>query len=219
MFARSFAAHLTNGDYLTADYCEALYEAGLRSMMVSAYPPDGVECTDALLHQVIAASAARFGLPYKIIDECHGDVCAQIPFRDMQITLQARNFGQGTNGRGEVLAYDRGGTVSVPTFSQRTSPCFRPFLELQVECDGTVMPCCNLRSDVSAHSGCAITRLTPESDILDVWGSEAFANWRRSMLDFSPKSPPCSGCAMHVLDDSDDNRMAVEQLSLLYASR
>lgn len=209
----------TNGDYLTADYCEALYGAGLRSMIVSAYPPEGAGCTSALLHQLIETSAARIGLPYKIIDECDGDICAQVEFRDMQVTLQARDFVRGENGRGEILSYDRGGTVPVSTPYQRVSPCFRPFLELQVECDGTVMPCCNLRSDVPAHAGCAITRLTPETDLLEVWSSEAFTNWRRSMLDFSPKAPPCSGCRMHVLSDSDENRIAVEQLRQLYASR
>jgi len=208
----------TNGDYLNQGYCEDLYAVGLRSMVVSAYPAETRSYSGVELRHLAEQSAARLGLPYKVVDECEGEVCIRILFGDMNLTLQARDYTQVTNGKGEILAYDRGGTVPLAVAYQRVSPCFRPFLELQVECDGTVMPCCNLRSDVEVHSGCAITRLTPETDILEVWGGKAFSRWRQSMLNYEPKSSPCAGCAMHVLGDTPDNRLAVKQLRQLYSS-
>jgi hypothetical protein len=209
----------SNGDYLTRDYCDELYDAGVRSLIVTVYLADNARYTDAEMLTRLVERAGLLGLPFRFTFATAGEYSVAVAYRDMELVFRARDYTAGHNGQGESITFDRGGTVAAADPFERTSPCFRPFLDLQIEWDGTVMPCCNLRSDIPAHAGSVVAKLTPETDILETWAGKMFEGGRQDLLSFGPKAAPCHACSMHVLADTPANRQAVAEMAGIFAPR
>ena len=69
---------------------------------------------------------------------------ARASFRDLDFIMRSVNIQSNPSNRGSSL--DTNADL------RRTQPCLRPFDELQIECDGTLMPCCELRSNYADPS-------------------------------------------------------------------
>ena len=120
---------------------------------------------------------------------------------DLDFIYRAYNFG-GT-AKGVPVRQDRGQSLTVNETVRRTAPCIRPFDEMQIETDGTMMPCCNFRSDVQSHKQYAIGKLTAESDLFAAWTSENYVAWRKGLVTNALKTGACASCAYGVPDEDD----------------
>ena len=89
-------------------------------------------------------------------------------------------------------------------------PCLRPFDELQIECDGTLMPCCELRSDHAEHQPYRMGRLRPGDSLVEAWASATYVAWRKALFSFEPKQRPCTTCGNPSLPDTAKSRQAIE---------
>ena len=77
---------------------------------------------------------------------------------------------------------------------RRTSPCIKPFREFTIYSDGLVQPCCEAFHD-SAVTLVEIADLHKAS-IFEAYSSRQMANFRRHLIDFSPKSGICASCTV-----------------------
>lgn len=101
----------SNGDYLTKEYLQELYEAGLRSLNLQVYLSGQEErFLDkeilARMHEMLQ----KLDLPYEITADypTHWHE-AELHYRDMKIRLYARNFSENGCDRGETIKKLGGG--------------------------------------------------------------------------------------------------------------
>lgn len=181
----------TNGDYLTRDYLDALRDAGLNKLCVQTYLGDNVRYDDAKMRARQNQQVERLSLTARpILDEPGVRLWSAADYPGMVVTFDARNFDE--------IGVDRGGLVQLRCEHRRTSPCFVPFTSLYIDVDGSIVPCCNIRSDVDAHKQYVVTKLVPgQVSIFDAY--IALADWRASLLQYGPKAAPCDTCAYEAL--------------------
>lgn len=194
----------TNGDYLDRDYLEAIHDAGCRNIFCTAYLKEGAPYQDAVAVATVEDRLRRLGVAFEWVSQQPGvQVLARASFRDMNFVMRSVNFQAG--------ASNRGGSLNGNGDFRRISPCLRPFDELQVECDGTLMPCCELRSDHAEHRPYRMGRLRPGDSLVAAWASESYVAWRRAMFSLAPKNGPCMTCINQSLPDTAESRQVVEQ--------
>lgn len=198
---KSFVYIHTNGDYLNRSYVDELQTAGVGGMRASAYSPK--EIFDPLeMEALLRDRVDRLGFPYAMgawDNIIYADVNTG---GDMAFTYAATDFLRERNGT--VAASSRGGALGINGSYERVSPCVTPFREFHVEWDGTVMPCCHLRSDVQAHRGAQMTKLTSDSNIFEEWSKGAFVDWRRQMIRAGRKAGPCLTCNFNEIPEKQE---------------
>ena len=91
----------------------------------------------------------------------------------------------------------------MPERRVREAPCDRPFGELSVSWDGTVLPCCQFFSDSREHDRYRVGSLA-ESSLAELFASATMASWRRSLLTYGPKGGPCATCADGDIDGTPE---------------
>lgn len=189
----------TNGDYLNPGYFDALHRAGLHELFVTVYLGENERYTDELMHERVFARLKAYGFPYRVVQVRPGLIFTRIetPF-PMKVLVRGVNFDDPviTNGVPEVN--DRGGFIERTVPYTRRSPCLAVFSELQVELDGTVMPCCNFRGDIPDQRRYAVGKIGVDGDMFEVWAGAALAEWRRKLFLFGEKDPPCASCTYSV---------------------
>ncbi len=200
---RAHSKIYTNGDYLTADYIEALREAGLREMMATVYLGDEQKYDPDLMAERFRARLAALGLPYQMMVEEPDYRLARIECGPgLGVFYRGKNFEKPIGDDGKIQSWDRGGSVEGLSTYQRRSPCLVVFNEMHVEMDGTVVPCCNIRTDNPEHRAYKIGRIGEDGSVFDVWCNAAMAEWRRRLLSFGPKEPPCQSCSFAVVKET-----------------
>jgi iron-sulfur cluster protein/radical SAM family protein len=193
----------TNGDYLNRSYLEAIYEAGCRNIFWTAYLKEGAAYDDASAVATIEDRLRRLEVPYEFVLVQPGvQVVARVSLRGMDFLVRSLNF--------QARASNRGGCLGTYADGARVQPCLRPFDELQIECDGTLMPCCELRSDYPEHRGCRMGRLQAGASLVEAWASESYVAWRKALFSFEPKQGPCTTCGNPSLPDSPEARQTIE---------
>jgi len=193
----------TNGDYLDRCYLEAIYDAGCRRLFCTAYLKEGPPYDHAAAMATVQHRLERLDVPYQWVALHPGlRVVARAAFRDMDFVMRSVNFQSNPS--------NRGGSLDTNADLIRTQPCLRPFDELQIECDGTLMPCCELRSDYADHQSCTLGRLRPGDSLVAAWAGETYAAWRTALFSFEPKRRPCTTCTNPSLPDTVDSRQTVE---------
>jgi MoaA/NifB/PqqE/SkfB family radical SAM enzyme len=206
---RALAPHVsvliqTNGDYLDRLYLEAIHDAGCRNIFCTAYLKEGVPYCDATAVATIEDRLRRLQLPFEFVSVQPGiQAVARASFRDMTLIMRAFNF--------QASASNRGGLLAMNADVVRVQPCLRPFDELQIECDGTLMPCCELRSDHPDHRACRVGKLRPGDSLIEAWSSAAYRAWRKALFSFEPKQQPCTTCGNPSLADTAESRRLVAE--------
>lgn len=191
----------TNGDYLTRDYLDALYEAGLRSMNVQIYLGNDERYDHARMRAKLAKVASTLRLDAEVVRDSQDEWLEhRALYQDMQLRVYARNFER--NGS------NRGGTVPVRMHYRRLSPCYSPVNHVYVDYTGKMMPCCNLRSDVETHQDAVVGDLSSGDDLFSVYGGAALASWRAALVGFGAKSGHCASCAFAAIADTPEARLA-----------
>jgi MoaA/NifB/PqqE/SkfB family radical SAM enzyme len=176
----------TNGDFLTRDYLYALYIAGLNELQIQTYLGNDERWDEQAMLKRQAQQLGKLGLKIERIG------CAVYGMRHqhktdypgMDVWVDARNF--------DAIGTDRGGLLPIRQEEPRTAPCLVPFSALYIDWNGSVMPCCNLRSDVPEHQQYVACRLQDGFSIFDAF--VALHSWRKSLMRFGPKAAPCATC-------------------------
>ena len=194
----------TNGDYLNDETLARAAKAGLRRLYLQLYLAEEDEFTPEVVGELAERMKKRV---------------PSVRFRAARATRDWIGYA-GRHGRMEILMYARdfraGGVnrcgLRLTERYRRISPCFRPFTDLYIDYDGSVMPCCNLRSDHPDHAASVWGKLdaTPGA-VFRVFSGAAAANWRRRLVNFSPKDFPCDDCRFDVTADTRVNRMRAKR--------
>jgi MoaA/NifB/PqqE/SkfB family radical SAM enzyme len=201
----------TNGDYLTRGYLEDLHAAGLRSLNIQIYLANQERYDHERMRAKLMKAIAALGLNAVIVrDEPGVWLEATALSADMRIRLYARNF--------DVNGCNRGDTVPIEVAARRTSPCLSPFYHVYIDYNGSVMPCCNLRSDVPSHATAVVANLHQRPDLFLVYAGQTLASWRRSLVGFEPKGGHCAGCSFVPFADTVEHRAVHDALAATAAS-
>jgi len=140
-------AHLfanTNGDFVSAATLDELAAHGLDELKIMHYLPDGERFTTAAAQ----AGCEKF-LKQRAMMATVGKVYSdQLIFYNvhhprLRVSLRSESY----SARGT----DRGGLVPGLSSVQRGHGCRAPAKELNIDFDGSVVPCCNIRSDAPSH--------------------------------------------------------------------
>ena len=87
----------------------------------------------------------------------------------------------------------RGETVPLAVDYVRTERCLKPFTSMYIDYNGSVMICCNLRSDIKQHDigymGNAF-----ETPIKQIWNGDRYLSWRKHHQFNGPKEGACRSC-------------------------
>lgn len=175
----------TNGDYLDRDYLHEIYVAGCRHIHAT-FHVEPSQYDDAGAAALLAKRLALLQYPYTINPVSRGVLAMIAVAPDLEFSYQINDFARVVDG--DPVRKDRGQALAPNAALRRTAACVIPFSELQVEVDGTLMPCCHLRSDVPSHRGYALGRLTPGDDLFAAWSNAGFVTWRRSLATKGPRS-------------------------------
>ena len=79
----------------------------------------------------------------------------------------------------------------------RSQPCKQPFNNMYIDYNGSVMVCCNTRSDVPDNEN-AIMGSVYSNKLWDIYKSERYRYWREHLNNNEPKSGICQKCKIDV---------------------
>jgi radical SAM protein with 4Fe4S-binding SPASM domain len=199
----------TNGDYLHREYLEELKDSGLNRLRVQTYLGNKTKFSDTRILTRMSRQLNRLGFPYEFTMVSPGvRYMAKVRVRGMEVTVDARNF--------DVIGVDRGQTIALPQTYNRVSPCLVVFQHLYIDYDGSIVPCCNIRSDEPRHKQYVVDKLVDGKTIFEVYANSSLADWRRSLLTYGKKKPPCDTCSYEALPDNADLRATTNAIALRY---
>ena len=148
-----------------------------------AYLNNGQEPTAANFLNVMVPRLIKLGLPWKFV-ECNS---AEVEVPGLHITYWFEEFLKtGTY---------RGGSLTTGDIIDRKSPCTIPIRAVYVDYDGSMVPCCDIRSDFEKHKNFIVYKLTPENSIFEGYANSRLVEWRRELTRFGDKKFPCNGCS------------------------
>ena len=175
----------SNGDYLNKEYLDEIGDAGLMVIKWQYYLKEDEEFNADNIVEKMKANVKRLNLEYSNIKTSKTCVSMKIKHKIIDIEYVATDFREFGCNRGDTLttieAYDR------------KSPCYIPFGALYVDYNGSVMPCCNLRSDIKEHEKYIMGDAKHES-LAEIFTSKRMVNLRRMLLGNDKKPAPCDTC-------------------------
>lgn len=178
----------SNGDYLNADYLTALEAAGLNRLFIDVYIPDdetySVEVGFKFLHKL----SQRINRSHTVLGTTP-EVYCQLESDKMVINAIVRNSASLKS----IDMSDRGGLMENARKATRTSPCYSPFKHLVIDWDGSIVLCCQVRSDSPSHQDVVFGKIGVDGlGLVDAY--VRLAEWRNSLKAFGPKQGPCASC-------------------------
>ena len=209
---RAFIYLNTNGDYLDADYLDELERAGVNQITVTLHAAPGATYDDEGMERRFAIFRRRTGLVLTLREQQPGLARREDGHHgELEVIVWARNFS--------IVGVDRAGLVEMPERRVRQAPCDRPFGELAISYDGTVLPCCQFFADSDEHLEHKVGSLA-DSSLAELFASATMATWRRGLLTYGPKGGPCATCADGDIDGTPEQIAERERLQIeLVASR
>jgi MoaA/NifB/PqqE/SkfB family radical SAM enzyme len=198
----------TNGDYLDGEAVERAYSAGLRSLNIQIYLKEERDFSLARAKALAEKKKKRIScVDFRVRRVREDWVDYYGRFKDMKIRMQARDFRKlGVNKAG----------LSVSPPVTRVSPCLQPFTSVFINHEGSVVPCANVRSDIPEQEHCRLGRVdASDGAVFRVFSGRKVIAWRRRIIGFGPKLPPCGGCNWTPIPDNPLNRRYSRQKEFL----
>lgn len=190
----------TNGDYINMDLLGELYNAGLRSLNIQLYLANDEKYEHNAIKNRATHTLKRIPLPSSVVIDNEGEwYQLQLEYKDMSIKMYGRNFA--------INGTSRGDQVDIHKNYIRTSPCIMPFWSIYIDFNGSVMPCCNLRSDIPSHIGYRSGQLGVDGNLFEIYASKRSATFRSSLLNEEPKKGVCSNCHFALENVNDVYRI------------
>jgi radical SAM protein with 4Fe4S-binding SPASM domain len=185
----AFLSMNTNGDYLNREYLRSLEFAGLDELKVMHYQPNGSSYSTAEAERQCTRTASRLRVELELLHLVPNE---EVSYRGafgqaLQLSLHAENY----NVTG--LGCDRGGTITTLSRLRRERPCIAPRHEVNIDFDGSLMPCCNMLSDIPSHTPYILGNIADDTLIDLFYGSKA-TSIKDAVASPSPSLPPCRYC-------------------------
>tara|TARA_R100000005_G_C4983019_1_gene192195 strand:- start:692 stop:1564 length:873 start_codon:yes stop_codon:yes gene_type:complete len=181
----------TNGDYVTKDYIEELRDCGLNELFIQQYLANDELYDHEKIKSKMLKKMNFLGLEYDVITDIPNHrIEYDIKISGITVHLRARNFSiEGTARTKKVL-----------TFNDeyiRTQSCKQPFNNMYIDYNGSVVVCCNTRSDIPEHENGVMGNIQDQK-LWDIYSSNRYDYWREHLKDDSPKSGICEKCKIDV---------------------
>jgi hypothetical protein len=197
----------TNGDYLNSEYIYALAEAGVSRLWIDTYVDDEADYNFEIAHAAHAKLLKRIKLSGKLTGD-EGEYVYDIPHPTMEITNHIRNVKT-------MIAFDlsdRGGLIQIARKTVRQSPCYAVYKHLVIDWDGSVVACCQLRSDSPQHKKTVFGQIGSQGlDLVTAYLS--LATWRKTLTTYGEKLGPCASCNVSEYEASPFNVAAAAFLA------
>lgn len=181
----------TNGDYVTLEYIHELRDAGLDELFIQQYLANNEQYNHAKMKKRMRQKIKGLGVEYKVISDVEDQrVEYELIVEGIIVHLRARNFAIEGTARTEKVAGFNEDYV-------RTKPCMQVSNNMYIDYNGTVMVCCNTRSDVPEHKNGIMAHIN-DAPIWEIYRNEKYTPWREHLKDESPKSGICAGCKIDL---------------------
>jgi radical SAM protein with 4Fe4S-binding SPASM domain len=180
---------ISNGDFLDRRLLDQLRIAHLDRLHLSIYFGEGETWNLRQAEEKIRKTSSSLGLDVASTYTTGGEISSILYGANISVTANSADYHRH--------GFDRGGMVKelVDQKYHRISPCMQVFHNFTVDYNGTVMPCCNLRSDFADHTKFALGRLTgSDKELLSIYGSIKATRWRKQLSGWGVKSSPCRTC-------------------------
>jgi MoaA/NifB/PqqE/SkfB family radical SAM enzyme len=192
---RAHVSIFSSGDFLTRERLERLHDVGLNELRLSIHTGNNEDLNDEKVERRIQYYRDKLGLKVHMERAEKGvRYKGQIDFRDMFIRLYEPNM--------RTLGSDMGGLIDVENKHRRVCPCLEPAVHLTVEFDGSVVPCCRIRTDAPQHKDLAFCSMRDVGSIFEAYVHPKAVAWRRSVSTFGEKQSPCSTCDNALIKDT-----------------
>ena len=206
----------TNGDYLDRAYLEDLAVAGVAEIQATVHAGPGGQIDIESLTKEQDRRLSELALPFEFSYEDGVRIATSIHPRGLKLVYNAHDFYRGAD-QGDAWAYDRG-VLPIPRTHVRQKPCLLQFIEMDIEWDGTLLPCCQVNNDAFPHDDYVLGKLKPEDDMFVTWTNANYVKWRLSMSSDQAKGAPCTTCTYGELPEDDVEVMpAIRKLRAVVA--
>jgi radical SAM protein with 4Fe4S-binding SPASM domain len=181
----------TNGDYLNLNYIHELRDAGLNQLFIQQYLGNNQLYNHNRLKKIMIKKIERLGVNYSIITDIFNHrIEFNLEIEGITVHLRARNFSIEGTARTKLVEEANKDYV-------RTQSCKQPFNNMYIDYNGSVVVCCNSRSDIPEHKN-AIMGSIHEDKIWNIFSSERYDSWREHLKGDGPKSGICEKCKIDV---------------------
>lgn len=179
----------TNGDYLNREYLDELRDAGASYMYMSYYAKKGERFdVERYIKPAIKRMGKKLGLNYVVSVNTPEEYGVAFDYEGLNVYYRSWNADIGGGDRGGVIEQ-----IKQRELRKRTSPCYFPLMDIYVDYNGLVMPCCNLRSDVGAHAPYILGDVSREN-LFDLFMNDNFIALRQELTREGEKSGACASC-------------------------
>lgn len=181
----------TNGDYLSLKYIHQLRAAGLNELFIQQYLGNKQKYNHERMKRIMTLKMDKLGIEYSVITDIKDRrIEYKLHIEGIKVHLRARNFSvEGTARTKEVEEDNKGYT--------RTQSCKQPFNNMYIDYNGSIVVCCNTRSDIEDH-GSAIMGSIFQDKLWNIYKSNRYDSWREHLKDNGPKSGICEKCKIDV---------------------
>jgi hypothetical protein len=186
----------SNGDYLDADYLQELEDAGLDYLWVDVYFPDDENYNAETAVQFHDKFLKRIDRTATLFADDR-ELCYSVASKRTEIVTHVRNLA----AMKAMNLSDRGGLIQLAAPTARVAPCYMPYKNLIIDWDGSVMICCQVRSDSPAHRAAVVGKIGAHGVGL-VEAYVRLAGWRRALRGYGQKKGPCATCNVGEYDST-----------------
>lgn len=203
----------TNGDFLTNDYLEALFDSKIDELVVSVHYSgiwDKTKQFEKALHML-----KKWGIKEKYHAEEYADGNCFIIVVDTSVynskytkyfALRSENFA--------IQGMDRGGALNsfVPK-NISCNPCPTIMQQLNISHDGYLVPCCQICSDIETAKPYLYGRIGDDGDIFDIFTNAKASAFRKSLFsktnDLSSRPDICLFCGGGTILNNDESQKRI----------
>jgi MoaA/NifB/PqqE/SkfB family radical SAM enzyme len=178
----------TNGDYLDQQYLDDLHNAGLDEIRIQCYFGEKTPYSNEAAFRKIKKKMKKLDIYRDFSLEVLGSkrIRVKTELKELKISLDSMDF--------HIVGNDRGGSLDTIESKGLPDPCFQPVKSIYVDYNGSMVPCCNIRSDIKAHTRCILGNVE-KTNIFEIYGSKKAAAWRNALKDEGEKKLfPCNTC-------------------------
>lgn len=181
----------TNGDYVTLDYIYQLRDAGLNELFIQQYLANNELYDHIKMRERMQQKIRQLDVPFTVISDIDNQrIEYDLDIKGITVHLRARNFAvEGTSRTEKVAGFNEEYV--------RTKACMQPFNNMYIDYNGSVMVCCNTRSDVPEHKDGVMAHIN-DAPIWEIYRNEKYKPWRDHLEKDGPKSGICAGCKIDI---------------------
>lgn len=175
----------TNGDLLTKEKLNELWESGLNQIFITLHTNPNEKYIDEQKRNELKKFLIKLDM------ESQFERRSEIPNRNITVDVNLSNDRRILICCNNWQEYgnDRGGTLKELRMNKRTKPCVNPLREIFIAYDGKIKPCCNIYFNSDDIYGNA-----NEDSLIDIYFNEQIIKFRRELFTFSVKKRYCATC-------------------------